>query len=283
MSVLTRRLVASLPGAAVAITTIAAGSLLWGLGTGAWARFSLGFFTQAPTGAGRTGGIAPMLFSTLVVVALALALAAPVGLGAALFLHDRLESARGAGRVLVRTGVDVLGAVPSIVFGMFGNALFVRTLGFGFSLLSGSLTLAIMIVPLLIRVVVSGLETTPEAHLQAGAALGLGRATMVRAVLLPAALPALVAGLVLGTARALAETAALLFTSGYADRMPASVWDSGRTLSVHIYDLTMNVPGGNASAQATAAALVLGVFIVELLASGIVLYISRGRSQGEDA
>ena len=230
------------------------------------ARVDWALFTTAPRQAGRAGGIAPILVSTLLIVGVCLAVAVPVGLGTAIALAEYAPAHGRFGRV-VRRSLDVLAGVPSIVFGLFGNVLFCRLLGLGFSILSGGLTLACMVLPILIRAAEEGLRSVPEEYRHGAAALGLSRYTTLRRVLLPAALPGLTAGLVLGIGRALAETAALLFTSGYVDRTPSSLMDSGRALSVHIFDLSMNVPGGDQSAYASALVLVLLLLIINSAAS----------------
>ena len=154
---------------------------------------------------------------------------------------------------LVRRSLDVLAGVPSIVFGLFGNAFFCKTLHLGFSILSGGLTLACMVLPILIRATEEGFRSVPADLRPGAAALGLSRTSTLFRLLLPAAVPGLTVGLVLGIGRALAETAALIFTSGYVDRMPSSLTDSGRALSIHIYDLSMNVAGGSLAPGAPTA------------------------------
>lgn len=210
--------------------------------------------SEPPRDAGRAGGIAPILVSSVLLLGVCLLVSAPLGLGTAILLA---ELSRGGGwlATVVRRSLDVLAAVPSIVFGLFGNAVFSIFLGLGFSILAGGLTLACMVLPMLIRSIEEALRAVPDDYRRAAAALGLSQAATLRRILLPVAIPGMVVGLVLGTGRALGETAALLFTSGYVDRMPGSLLDSGRSLSVHIYDLAMNVPGGDA--RASAAALVL--------------------------
>lgn len=227
------------------------------------------FLTSAPQRAGRAGGIGPILVSTLAIVTVCLAVAVPLGVGAALFLSE-LTRAGGLLGGVVRASLDILAGVPSIVFGLFGNALFAVTLGLGFSILSGGLTLACMVLPLLIRTVEIGLRAVPRDYRLASAALDLSRVRFFGSVLLPAAAPGILAGLLLGLGRALAETAALLFTSGYVDRMPRSVLDSGRSLSVHVYDLAMNVPGGESRAYATALVLVVVLLAVNGLSTWTV-------------
>lgn len=215
--------------------------------------------SAAPADAGREGGIAPILVSTLLILGVCLVVAMPLGLGSAVLLAEFSRSANGYGR-LVRRSLDVLAGLPSIVFGLFGYAFFCHALGLGFSILSGGLTLACMVLPVLIRSVEAALRAVPDDMRAASAALGLSKTTAIRSLLLPAAAPGLAVGLILGTGRALAETAALLFTSGYVVRMPDSLLDSGRALSVHIYDLAMNVPGGDGMAYASALVL-LGLLV----------------------
>jgi phosphate transport system permease protein len=190
-----------------------------------------------------------------------LAAALPLGLATAIWLSESTLQRPRLQRA-VRLSLDMLAGVPSIVFGLFGNAVFAVALGMGLSILSGGLTLACMALPIIIRTAEEGLRALPaELRLQA-AALGLRRSRIVLGLLLPAALPALLAGTLLGIGRALAETAALIFTSGYVDRAPQSWLDSGRALSVHIYDLSMNVPGGERNAYTSALvlmALILGI------------------------
>lgn len=156
--------------------------------------------------------------------------------------------------------------MPSIVFGLFGNAFFSVFLGLGFSILSGGLTLACMILPIFIRTSEVGLAAVSNDWRHGAAALGMSRASALRHILLPAAAPAIAAGLMLGIGRATAETAALVFTSGYVDRMPESLTDSGRALAVHIYDLSMNVSGGDGAAYASAIVLIVLIVVINIAA-----------------
>lgn len=225
---------------------------------------SWSFLTEAPVDAGRGGGILPILVSTLLLLGVCLAVSLPVGLGSAVFLAEFTRNGGLLG-TLVRRSLDVLAGVPSIVFGLFGNAFFSIYLGLGFSILSGGLTLACMVLPILIRTTEEGFRAVPDDFRKGAAALGLSRSATLIRILLPAAAPGLAVGMALGIGRALAETAALLFTSGYVDRMPGSLLDSGRSLSIHIYDLAMNVPGGASNAYATALVLILLLLAINLL------------------
>lgn len=226
------------------------------------------FLFSAPEKSGREGGIWPILISTLWILGVALAVVIPFGLGTAMYLSEYTRrGGRTAGSINMSLGV--LASVPSIVFGLFGNALFSVWLGLGFSILSGGLTLACMMLPIFIRTTESGLSAVPTEWRLGAAALGLSRAAALWRVLLPAAAPAMTAGLMLSTGRALAESAALIFTSGYADRMPGSWLDSGRSLAVHIYDLSMNVTGGDASAYGASLVLIALIVIINASASGL--------------
>lgn len=247
-------------------------SLLWVLGdvlVEGLAHFSWSFLFSEPADAGRAGGIGPILVSTLWILLIALAVSLPLGLGVAIWLS---EFAPKNSRFAVHTGItlDILAGVPSIVYGLFGNAFFSLYLGLGFSLLSGGLTLACMILPVFVRTCESGLRAVSDDWRRGALALGMTRSTAIWHILLPAARPAIVAGLMLGIGRATAETAALLFTSGYVDRMPESLLDSGRALTVHIYDLSMNVTGGDGAAYASALVLVILIITLNTLAQSLV-------------
>ncbi|MEO2055647.1 MAG: phosphate ABC transporter permease PstA [Nitrospira sp.] len=232
-------------------------------------QLSLNFLTAPPRNAGREGGIGPILVSTSLILFVCLAVAIPIGLGTAILLAEFSAEEKPFGR-LIRRSLDILAGVPSIVFGLFGSAFFCNILGFGFSILSGGLTLACMVLPILIRSIEAGLRSVPADYRFSAAALGLSPMATLRKILLPAAAPGLLVGLILGAGRAIAETAALIFTSGYVDRMPSSFLDSGRALSIHIFDLSMNIPGGNKTAYSSA--LVLMVLI--LLMNGITSWLA---------
>jgi phosphate transport system permease protein len=229
---------------------------------------SWSFLSEAPKNAGRAGGIGPIIVSTLLILGVAIVTAAPVSLSTAVLLSEFTRQDSLLGR-LVRRSLDVLAGVPSIVFGLFGNAFFCIYLGLGFSILSGGLTLSCMVLPILIRTSEQGLQAAPNDYRLAAAALGMTRSATLLHLLLPSAAPALVAGLMLGLGRAIAETAALIFTSGYVDRMPDSLFDSGRALSVHIYDLSMNVAGGDANAYSTALVLIILLLIINSIAMSL--------------
>lgn len=247
---------------------LVAGFFLWivfDIVSHGFAKLSWQFLTEAPRSSGRKGGISTILVSTLLILAVTVAVAVPLGVGVAVWLS---EFSRRSGRTArtINLALDVLAGIPSIVFGLFGNAFFCVFLGLGFSILSGGLTLACMILPVLIRATELGLSSVSHDWRQGAAALGLTKAAALYHVLLPAAAPAITAGLLLGIGRAVAETAALVFTSGYVDRMPETLMDSGRSLAVHIYDLSMNVSGGDQAAYASALVLIALLIGINALA-----------------
>ncbi len=262
--------------AAAVVVTAAFGWILLDLVIGGIGRVDWAFLTASVLDAGRAGGIGPVLVSTGLIVGIAMLVAAPLGLGTAMFLSELTRRGDRLGG-LVRRSLEVLAGVPSIVFGLFGNALFCKALGLGFSILSGGLTLACMALPLVIRATEEGVRTVPDSYRMGAEALGMSKTSTLFGLLLPVAAPGLAVGLVLGIGRAMAETAALIFTSGYVDRMPGSLLDSGRALSVHIFDLSMNVPGGTGNAYGAALVLIVSLLLVDGLAHWMTMrWLGRG-------
>ena len=240
------------------------GLMLWSLLEQGAGLLSVDFLLDDPRQAGRAGGIAALLVSTAWILAVCLLVAVPVGLGCALYLSEQVPA--GTRRAQWLGGVlDMLAAVPSIVYGLFGYQFFAISLGLGFSILSGGLALALMVLPLMIRSAEQALRAVPLSYRQASEALSISRWGWVRRILIPQAAPGIAVGIILSIGRALAETAVLLFTAGYVLRRPDSLLDSGRALSVHIYDLAMNVPGGMPRAAATGLVLVAILVILNLL------------------
>ncbi len=248
--------------------------LLWDIVKQGLPHLSWAFISTVPEDAGRRGGILPILLSTVWIVGISLAVALPLGLGTALWLtefarsHPKLDHS-------INVSLDILAAMPSIVFGLFGNAVFSQALGFGFSILSGGLTLACMILPITVRTSQDALQTVSQSYRQVGAGLGLSKTALLRVIILPVALPGLSVGVLLGLGRAMAETAALIFTSGYVTRMPDSIWDSGRSLSIHIYDLALNIPGGEAAASSTALVLVGLLLIINSIVMAVTSWVNK--------
>ncbi len=229
-------------------------------------QLSLDFLTGEVTESGSSGGIGPILVSTALILLSCLAVAVPLGVGCALWFAEMIPEKSRVGKLL-SASIDLLASVPSIVFGLFGMIFFCQVLGLGFSILSGGLTLACMILPIVIRTSISAMRAIPRDLRPAAAALGLTQTTTLRKILIPRALPGILVGVTISVARALSETAALIFTSGYATRWPGSLSDSGRAVSVHIYDLAMNIPNGAARASASALVLLILILAINLAAS----------------
>ncbi len=221
------------------------------------------FLISEPINAGRQGGIAPMLVSTGLILAICLSVVFPIGLGCALYLSEMVDDKKATGR-RVSLALDVLAGVPSIVFGLFGYLFFAQLLGLGFSILSGGLTLACMALPLFIRLSEQAIKYSPSRYRQAAHALNLTHSGFIIRVLLPSSAHGIAAATIVAIGRALAETAVLIFTAGYVTRYPGSVMDSGRALSVHIYDMAMNVAGGTGPAAATSLVLVVILIVINL-------------------
>jgi phosphate transport system permease protein len=202
----------------------------------------------------------PALVNTVIVVALSLALAVPPGVFAAVYL---VEYARRGNPLLaaVRLAAETLAGVPSIVYGLFGMLLFVIELRWGYSILAGSFTLAIMILPLIMRTAEEALLSVPALYREGSFGLGAGRLRTVTAVVLPAAAPGVFAGIILSAGRILGESAALIFTAGTVARIPRSLLSSGRTLAVHTYSLSSEGLYIKQAAASAAALLILAALI----------------------
>ncbi len=179
----------------------------------------------------------PSLVNTILITACSLLLAVPVGIGAAVYLTE--YAARGNRLVkLVRTTAQTLSGIPSIVYGLFGGLFFVKFCGLGKSLLSGILTLSIMILPLIIRTTEEAILAVPDSYREGSFGLGAGKLRTVLRIVLPAAIPGILSGVILGIGRIVGESAALIYTAGTATDAITSLMDSGRTLTVHMYNLS---------------------------------------------
>jgi phosphate transport system permease protein len=222
---------------AVTIVLILAKIVVAGAGS-----ISLSFLTHMPSNGGTTGGIGPAIIGTVSLVGGALLLAFPLGLGAAIYLA---EFARESSVTrLIRVSVLTLAGVPSIVFGLFGLGLFVVALGLGTSILAGSLTLALMVLPLIICASEEALRAVPDSLREGALALGASRWQTIRRVVLPRALPGILTGTILAVGRAAGETAPILFTAAvfFLPKLPQSIWDPVMALPYHIYVLATQTP-----------------------------------------
>ncbi|MBQ8510794.1 MAG: phosphate ABC transporter permease PstA [Clostridia bacterium] len=197
--------------------------------------------------------LTPALINTLYMILLALGISVPVGIGAAVYMTEYAK--RGSKLVkLVRVTAETLSGIPSIVYGLFGSLFFVDSCGFGLSLLSGGLTLAIMILPLIMRTAEEALLAVPDSWREGSFGLGAGRVRTVFRIILPAAIPGILSGVILAVGRIMGESAALIFTAGTVAEAAGSLLDSTRTLAVHMYTLSGE---GLYIEQAYATAVVL--------------------------
>ncbi len=222
--------------------------------------------------------VLPALVNTLTVTFLALLIAVPLGVFSAVYL---VEYAKKGNRFvsLVRITAETLSGIPSIVYGLFGYLLFVTTLNFGYSLLSGALTLSIMILPVTMRTTEEALLSVPDAYREGSFGLGAGKLRTVFHVVLPSAVPGILAGVILATGRIVGETAALIFTTGTVAQIPDSILGSGRTLAVHLYAL-WNEGLNTDKAYATAVVLLVIVAAINTLSAFVAKKITKGKTDG---
>lgn len=179
----------------------------------------------------------PALINTLFMTVLSLFFAVPVGIGAAVYL---VEYAKRGNKLVVLVGMttETLAGIPSIVYGLFGALFFVKYVGFGLSLLSGALTLSIMILPLIMRTTEEALRSVPDSYREGSFGLGAGKLRTVFKIVLPSAVPGILSGVILGIGRIVGESAALIFTAGTVAEPATGILDSARTLSVHMYAIS---------------------------------------------
>jgi phosphate transport system permease protein len=221
---------------------------------------SLDFLLTPPKGGlSGEGGISTVIVSTIYLVVVTIVILVPIGLGAAIYLSEYAPDNRLTR--LIRYGVETLAGVPSIIFGLFGFALFVTALHFNFSILSGALTLVCLLLPTMIRTSEEAIKSVPYAHREAALALGTTKWQMVSRVLLPTALPGIVTAIILCVGRAIEETACLYVTMGGAAGMPTSLLSPGRTLSLHVFYLAMETRAFD-KAMATGAVLIITIIII---------------------
>jgi len=213
----------------------------------------------------------PSLMGTLMIVGLSLVLAVPLGVFSAIYLVEYAK--RGSRFVkIVRLTTETLAGIPSIVYGLFGFIFFGVFLGWGLSLMSGSFTVSIMILPLIMRTTEESLKSVPDTYREGSFGLGAGRLRTVVRIVLPAATPGILAGIILAIGRIIGETAAIIFTLGNVARMPNNLFDTGRTLSAHMYALA-NEGTHPGEAHATAAVLLMVVILINALSSWIARFI----------
>jgi len=221
------------------------------------------FLTSAPASMGRRGGVFPMIVATVYVAGLAVLIATPIGVGTAIYLTEYTREGRLT--AVIRFGADCLAGIPSIIFGLFGFVFFVIALGMGLSVISGALTLALMVLPTIIRTSEEAIRAVPRSYREVSYGLGSTRWQMVTRVVLRSALPGICTGVVLSIGRSISETAAVMLTAGSALGLPRSLFDSSRTLSLHFYILSIEGIS-MANAYATASILIVAILGINLFA-----------------
>ena len=216
----------------------------------------------------------PALVDTILMTILALIIAGPLGIFAAIYL---VEYAKRGNKIvgLIRITADTLSGIPSIVYGLFGLLFFVTRLKWGYSLMAGGCTLAIMILPLIMRTTEEALKAIPDAYREGSFGLGAGKLRTCFSVIIPPAVPGIMAGIILAIGRIVGETAALIYTAGTVAAMPSGFFASGRTLAVHMYVLSSEGLYMK-QAYATAVVLVILVVVINSTSSYLAKQIGKG-------
>ena len=215
----------------------------------------------------------PSLINTFIMTALSLVIAAPLGIFAAIYLVEYAKKGNKLVKI-IRTTAETLTGIPSIVYGLFGMLFFVTALKWKFSILAGAFTLAIMILPVILRTTEEALLSVPDSYREGSFGLGAGKLRTIFKIVLPAAVPGILSGVILATGRIVGETAALIYTAGTVAKIPNSAFSSGRTLAVHMYLLANEGLHVN-QAYATAVILLILVIGINALSSFIAKKISK--------
>lgn len=257
----------------IAVLALIIGVILFrGLPGVSWA-----FLSGAPEDMGREGGIFPTIAGTAALGALSLLIAAPLGVGAAIYLTE--YTTESALTRAIRFGTESLAGVPSIIFGLFGFIFFVTYLHLGWSVLAGALTLALMVLPTIIRVSEEAIRTVPRSYRDVSFSLGATRWQMVTTAVLPSALPGITTGVILAFGRAVSETAVVIFTAGTSLNLPTSLLAPTRTMAVHFYILAVegiSLP----KAYATGAVLIITILLINIVANAVLARLVRRGTQG---
>jgi len=224
---------------------------------------SYNFLMTNPEDMGKSGGIFSTIIGTITLTFGAILIATPLGVGTAVYLTEYTRENKFT--KIVKFGSECLAGIPSIIYGLFGFILFVIKLQMGWSILSGSLTLAFMILPTIIRTSEEAIKSVPYIHREVSYSLGSTRWQTVTRVVLPSAMPGIMTGIVLSIGRSVGETAAVIFTAGSALRLPSSLFSSSRTMAVHFYILAregISMP----NAYGTAAILIIMILVINVVA-----------------
>lgn len=250
--------------ASVVVTLLSLFAILFhilkqGIGVISWE-----FLTAYPEDMGQKGGIFPSIIGTIYLIAVALIFAAPMGILAAIHLTEYTKKGKLVN--IIRFATETLAGIPSIIFGLFGFAFLVIFMGFRWSILSGGLTLAIMILPTIIRTTEEAIKSVPQTYREGSLALGATKWQTIYKVVLPVALPGIVTGIILGIGRSVGETAAVLLTAGSSLNLPTSIMDPTRALAIHLFTLASEGISFK-NAYATATVLIILILIINITAN----------------
>lgn len=233
------------------------------------------YLTEIPRNMGRSGGISSSIVGTLMVTAVAILVATPLGIGTAFYLTEYTHESKITR--IIRFSAESLAGIPSIVYGLFGFIFFVTYLQLGWSVLSGGLTMAIMILPTIIRTSEEAIRTVPNLYREVGYSLGATKWQTITKTIFPSALPGIANGVILSIGRCVAETAAVMLTAGSALRMPTSIFSPTRTMAVHFYILAREGISLE-SAYGTATLLIILIFLINVVFNILVnRFIAKGR------
>ncbi len=224
------------------------------------------FVTDNYTRTGDEHGIFPMIISTIYMVVASIAVAAPMGIMTAIYLTEYAKVGSKLVKV-IRFCTESLAGIPSIIFGLFGMTFFVVILGLGFSILSGALTLSILILPVIIRTTEEALMAVPQTYREGSYGLGASKIYTIWRLILPSAIPGILTSVILSIGRVIGESAPVFLTAGMVARVPDSLLDSGRTLTVHLYKLTtelFTIEEWN-QAYGTATVLIVVVLLINMV------------------
>ena len=233
---------------------------------------NLTFLTTVTSTLKGTVGIAGNIVNTLYIIVITLLIATPLGVGSAIYLNEYAKPGKLVRAIEFTT--ETLSGIPSIIFGLFGMMFFGTGLGLGYSILTGALTLTLMVLPLIMRTTEEALMSVPDSFREGSFGLGAGRLRTVFKIIVPSAMPGILSGVILAIGRIVGETAALMYTAGTATSVCASPMGTCRTLAVHMYQLLCEGREMNA-AYATAVVLLVMVILINLLSSAIAKKLTK--------
>ena len=240
-----------------------------------------GFLTTVTSVRYGTVGIAGNIVNTILIILTTMIIATPIGIGSAIYLNEYAKPGKLVS--IIEFATETLSGIPSIIFGLFGMMFFGETLGFGYSILTGALTLILMVLPLITRNTQEALKTVPDGYRNGAIGLGAGKWHMIRTILIPSAMPGIITGVILAIGRIVGESAALLFTAGSAKLLPkelmgifTKIFQSGGTLTIQLY-LSATSEGDFDTAYGIAVVLLVIVFIINLLTKKLTKKFDRSK------